>query len=269
MQGSKLIELIQTLSQEEIKAFGSFLEGESYRKTSAIFELYQYLKKYHPIFPEKKITKELVYKKIMPAGKAYNNKRMRDMMSILSLNLEHFLLKKELEENEIEKEFLMLNILKKRNLDKLYFQKIKQLQKKWEKNRPNGIEQYYNEYRLLHHLYYHPNVSVYSEMEIALGDLIGKLDQYYFASKLYETIGHIRTQRMISYSKDKTSNVLIEEILENSNHHVFEENLYVNLYSKLLYAFNTGDYSNYADLKDLFFNNIEDFSEDEKKKNLY
>ena len=265
MKGSKLIELIETLDKEEIRLFGSYLEGESYRKSSAVFKLYHYLKGLHPTYPEKKIAKEVVFKKIMPKGKEFNNKSMRDTMSNLSLSLERFLLKLEIERNEVEREFLLLNILQKRQKDKLFFQKIKQLQKKWTTNRPSGIEQYHNEYKLLHYFYHHPNFSTYSETNVHAIDLMEKIDHYYFASKLYYIVNDQHFKRMLTPSKEERPVVLADEILNNHQLPFFKDNLHVSIFGKILDSFDKDDYSYFSTLKELYFTNIDVFSKVEQR----
>lgn len=267
MHGSKLIELFKTLTKEEVKLFGNHLEGAGYRNKSGVVLLFNYLKKWYPDFPENKIPKEVAYKKI--AGKEYNNKRMRDLMSILSLNLEKFLIKQEIEEDEIEKEFIMLRLLKKRGQDKLYFQKVKQIQKKWETKPPKGIEQYYNEYRLIHDAFNHPSISGYTKQEINIKDVMEKLDQYYFATKLSETVHHYHHKRNLIHTKEERPILLVSDIQEKSNLPLFDQNIHILLFNKLLNAYKKDDYSDYIGVKKLYFEHIDLFSKSEQLELYY
>lgn len=263
MEGSKLLELIKTLNKEEIKALGNFLEAYN-RTNSSIFLLYTYLKKLHPLYPEKKIQKEVVFKKIMPKGKEFNIKRIRDIMSTLSRQIEDFLLKEELDKNEIEREFLMLNILKKRKQDKLFFQKIRLLQKKWEQKPLQGIEQYHHQYKLLHQYYYHPNASLYSEKEVSLNDLMEKMDQYYFASKLCGTVSLEHMKNLSIAPKDARPVFLMTEIMETSTIPLFQENPHIDIFRRFFRSYTEQDYSDYTALKDRYFKQINIFSESEQ-----
>ncbi len=165
MDKSKLIEVLKTLPKTEFKEFGKYLEGSSYRKTSGVFLLFNYLKKYHPTYPANKIEKEVVYKKLFKES-GNINKRMLDLMSTLYQVLEDFLLKKELYDSPVDRQFLVLQMFKKRKLDKFFFQKINQVKKEWEKETPAGIEQLHKEYILAKTCFMHPNYSLFPGQEI-------------------------------------------------------------------------------------------------------
>jgi len=264
MQDSKLIQLIQSFTKEEIRVFGNYLEGTSYRKTSNVFALFNYLKKLHPVFPEEKIAKEYVFKKIMPKGKVYNNKRMRDVMSILSITIENFLLAKELEESEMERELLMLNVLRKRKQDKLFFQKVHQIQKKWEKDAPPGIERYLYEYLIQKAHYSHPNYVSVSEKKMSLHNLMEKIDNYYLASKLYCTVNLLQTQNHLKPKDGNQPILFIEDINKICNDNPFNKNPHINILNLFFHAYIQKDYSNYDYLKKLYVNNINAFNDSEK-----
>lgn len=137
MNQNKLITLFKTLSTKEVRQFGCFLKGASYRENSITFRLYKYLKKKHPSFPDKKISKTVLFEEIMPKDESANQrysdkdkaKRVTDEMSILTKNLEKFLPILVLQHEEVKKDFLILSFLKQRKQDKLFFQKINQIQK--------------------------------------------------------------------------------------------------------------------------------------------
>jgi len=268
MQDSKLILLIQSFTKEEIRVFGNYLEGTSYRKTSNVFALFNYLKKLHPVFPEEKIAKEYVFKKIMPKGKAYNNKRMRDVMSILSITIENFLLAKELEESEMERELLMLNVLRKRKQDKLFFQKVHQIQKKWEKDAPPGIERYLYEYLIQKAHYSHPNFSKYLTKKMSLHNLMEKVDNYYFASKLYCTINLLKHKHSFKPSDGDQPIIFIEEISQICKKSPYKENIHLDIFNCFFETYTHQDNSDYQTLKQLYFNRI-DFFDDSEKIDLF
>lgn len=264
MQDSKLLQLIQTLSKEELKTFGNYLEGASHRKTGSVYALYNYFKKLYPDFPEKKVKKEFVYGKIMPKGKAYNDKRIRDLMSILTLNLENFIIAKELEDNEPERELLLLNALKKRKQDKLFFQKVKQLERKWEKNPPKGIIKYHYKYLLQKEYYSHPNFSVYAEKGMSLHNLMEKIDHYYFASKLYCTVSLLQTQHHLNPTDRDNTISLIQEISQEGEKDIYNTNAYIKILNIFFHIYTKKDFSNNETLKALYIKNFSSFNKTEQ-----
>jgi len=263
MQDSKLLQLIQSLSKEELKTFGNYLEGASHRKTGSVYALYNYFKKLYPDFPEKKVKKEFVYGKIMPKGKEYNDKRIRDLMSILTLNLENFIIAKELEDNEPERELILLNALKKRKQDKLFFQKVKQLERKWEKNPPKGIIKYHYEYLLQKEYYMHPNLSLYEEKPSTLHNVIEKMDHYYFASKLYYEVINLHNQNDLN-REGKSKNILIKHINQTITKEEFKHNPHINIFSHFFQAYTTENPLNIESLEKIYINLFPFFNDTEK-----
>ncbi len=257
MDKSKLVEVLKTLSKTEFKEFGKYLEGTSYRKGGGIFKLYAYLKKYHPDFPPSKITKEQVYKKLFKEEKNAG-KRMMDFMYNMYQVLEEFLLKKELEENPIEREFLMLEILKKRQLDRMFFQRISHIQKDWEKNTPMGIEQLYNEYKLAKTCYMHPNYSTIPGSEIDSLVLLDKIDKHYFVVKLYYNLCVELNQYSVNLQDEdfKDTRKLINSVLESCEQEVYQGIPQIALFSKLLKAYHNKNFDNYMSCKQEFFETL-------------
>ena len=258
MDGSKLIELIKTLTKEEMKSFGNYLLAYN-RESSGVVSLYKYLKKLYPDFPPKKIEKEFVYNKIADK-KSFDSKRMRNLMSLLYLDLEKFLLGMEVNENEIERDFLLLKIFKKRKLDKQFFLKIDQLKKKWE-NIPNqGIDHYFNEFKLAQLYYFHPNVSLYEKTEVNINDLSDSLDKYYVAQKLYYLVSQFHRKGILSDPNEKRKILLVDEVNKIKDNELFQSNIHIEILGGFLDAYINKDFSKYNQLKNIYFSNIDLFS---------
>lgn len=265
MKKSKLISLFSTLDNTEIKEFGKYLEGTVHRKSGSVFALFNYLKKWHPEFPEKKIDKEVVSKVVFKDSKKFN-RRLFDLMSNLAKALEYFLIKKRLEQQDTEREFLLLEILKERKQDKLFFEKINQLEKSWADKEEEGIEHLHNKYRLMKMCFLHPNYSVLYEMPLNPLHLIEKMDEYYFTAKLYWTLCHYNTNNYVVDRNKSTEqkDYLLEEILKLSTTPHFQKNIQIKLLGGILQALIDKDYKNYQELKNGFIDNLDLFNEYEK-----
>jgi len=265
MKKGKLISLFSTLDNTEIKEFGKYLEGTVHRKSGSVVALFNYLKKWHPEFPEKKVDKEIVSKVIFKGSKTFN-RRLFDLMSNLSKALEYFLIKKRLEQQDLEREFLLLEILKERKQDKLFFEKINQLEKRWEEKEEAGIEHLHNKYRLMKMCFLHPNYSVLYEMPLNPLHLIEKMDEYYFAAKLYWTLCHYTTNNYVVDRNKSTEQkeYLLKEILKLSATPHFQNNIKIKLLGGILQSLIDKDYTNYQKLKNGFFDNLDSYNEYEK-----
>lgn len=265
MENSKLIEVLKTLSKTEFKEFGKYLEGTSYRKTGPVFMLYQYLKKFHPKYPAEKIRKEIVYKTLFK-HKGNINKKVFDLMYNLYHVLEDFLIKKELEKTQVERDFIILDILKHRKLDKLFFQKIGAIQKDWEKKPPIGIEQMHNEYKLAKRCVSHPTYSLFSNQEIAPDNLnlIEKIDNYYFVVKLFYTLCSKQNQIFLNQKSEK-KNHLIEPILDLGISEEFEDIPQIVLLTNMIKAYQTNNFTDYPQYKKYFFDFFNLYNDSETK----
>lgn len=250
MKNSKLIQYLKTLSVSEMKEFGYFVSSSSKREAKMLMVFFNYLKKLHPEFPEKKINKVQILAKLFPKDSG-DIKKVQNLIHKLNMLFEEFLISEELKEHEVKRSFLLLEALKKRKLDKFFFKEIEDLEGKWRKKKPIGIEQLYNEYCLKEMCFSHPNYSVVKKMPIGTEDLIHQLDKHYFAIKLYWTLCHYNTQKYVNkpVEKNNQSEHLVQEILKLSTQNDFQEVPQIRLLSQLLGAFIEKDFDNYDKLK--------------------
>lgn len=90
MINSKVIEILKFFSEEEIKRFSEYLNSPLFNKREIIIKLLGLYRKFYPTFEDKNLTKEKVFKKLMP-GKKYNDNVFRNLNSILLKHSEEFL----------------------------------------------------------------------------------------------------------------------------------------------------------------------------------
>lgn len=267
MEKSKLLGFMRSFSKSEMKEFGKFLESASFRKTSKVFKLYIYLNKLHPEFPNKKIEKEYVAKKVLQET-GNISKKMADTMTQLFGVIEDFIIKKELEENKIERDFLLLEAMKKRKLDKFFFQKIEQVEKDWQKSPPPGIKQLYNEYKLADFRVTHPNYDNFLNDRINSEDLIEKIDSYYLTVKLFLTLNVVSIGTDFVNKSNKIQNdpkYFTKQIIKLSIMDHFQKQPRIKLVSDLLTCIINKSHEQYFSIKDYFINNLSLFDENEKR----
>lgn len=126
MKNSKLIAFLKELSASEMKHFGRFVKVNSLKSLKDTEVFFNHLKKHHPHFPVDKITKERIAKKLF----LEDNNRLKKVMNLthkLMQLLEIFLIQEELECQQKEKDFLLLEALKKRKLDKYFLKRQNKL----------------------------------------------------------------------------------------------------------------------------------------------
>ncbi len=262
MRRSKLIEVLSALDKNELKEFGVFLAGTSVQRITGTLWLFKYLKKYHPEFPETKLDKKLIVKKMSTCIKVSEHS-IANFMSNLYNALEEFLILKDIQANKVEKDFAILRVLRKKKLDKLFFQKIGQVEKDWEQNKPQGIAQLYNEYKLNMLCMTHPSYYINPKSPIGPETLLIKLDLHYIALKLYWTLAvYSRSYILTDSNKEQAyPHYLLQEVNNLSNEPRFQANPYITIFQNLLTAYKEDTFENYAIIKQIFIENLEVFTE--------
>ncbi|HLT24117.1 MAG TPA: hypothetical protein VK004_03240, partial [Ignavibacteria bacterium] len=132
MYKSKIVNVLKTFSEDEIKRFSDFVSSPYFNSNQSTVKLFNTLKKYHPHFEGSGVSKESLYKKLF-AGEKYNDQVMRNLSSqLLKLSKEFLSIESYINENDT-KELILLNELKNRNLDSLYNSDFKSLSGQLEK----------------------------------------------------------------------------------------------------------------------------------------
>lgn len=182
MKKTKLVQMMVTLSSSELREFSKYMEGTSYRKSSAVFLLFNYLKKLHPEFPEKKIERSYVQKMLNKKDKGAGN-RLADLNTFLSGELENYLIEKKLRERKMNRELIFLDVLRERGLDKMFFNRVKYIEKNWENFTGQGIEDMHMQYLLSLECLSHPN---FTDPRASKNiEILERLDNYFLAAKFY------------------------------------------------------------------------------------
>ncbi|MFK7935147.1 MAG: hypothetical protein AB8G22_16665 [Saprospiraceae bacterium] len=116
---TKFITLLKTLNEEELKSFGLWLKSPWCNTNKNLTTIFEIIKKDYPYFNNPKLTKEKLFKKVLPKGK-FSARRMNNLLSEITQSLEKFLAFQRLT-NDPQKQRDILSIeLQKRNLDDFF-----------------------------------------------------------------------------------------------------------------------------------------------------
>lgn len=260
---SKLVTLFKTLSKSEVKAFSKYLLGTSYKPDNAIFELLYFLKKHHPNFDENKVNTQTAWHFIFDENKV-NQKKLLQLRTNLVKVLEDFLIKLQLEKSQPERDFLLLNALKDRKLDNQFFQKVKDVRRKWKKSKPPGIEQLHNEYKLeiLHNDYIET-----TDIGIIMSDMqkdINKLDVYYLAQRLHLSLGLSTSRNYFNNVEDLNEKKILNNLLALSNESKYTKIPAIHLSNLIFNDVLSGEFNSYNKMKNLFYHTFENYSKKEQ-----
>jgi hypothetical protein len=116
---SSLIQLLKTLSKEEMKAFDKFVRSPFHNNRKEVTKYFLLLKKYYPSFSHQELIAGKIYKKIYP-GKAYKDNVMRRLSSNLFQLAEDYLAISKFNKHKYPFSVSLLDSLTEHGLDDLF-----------------------------------------------------------------------------------------------------------------------------------------------------
>jgi hypothetical protein len=120
-----LVELLRSFSKEELLKFGVFVNSPFYNKKTAVVNLFNYLKNFHPQFDDREqLDRKNIYRKLYP-GKPFNYGVMKNIIYELNLSGEKFLEITSFSENKPEQFRHLLAELTDRKLNKAFKKNLK------------------------------------------------------------------------------------------------------------------------------------------------
>ena len=121
----KFIEILKTFSEEELKDFKIWLNSAWCNTNKNLPKLLEKLKKYHPDFDHKLLTKERLFKQVMP-GKKYSVYWLNNLMHQAYIQAKRFLMSRRLFREEALQTDLLTQEFQDRSLDKFFSKTIHQ-----------------------------------------------------------------------------------------------------------------------------------------------
>lgn len=126
MTNSKLIRLLKALDKIEFKELEKFVASPFFKAGKSVEQVFKVLKQYYPEFDEKKISKEVLFKKLYPGEKYLPESADNKLKIIFSRFYKvclDFLVQLELNGDRSRQNYYLLNQLKLKRLD-VEFEKV-------------------------------------------------------------------------------------------------------------------------------------------------
>ena len=120
---TKLVKFLSTFSKSELQHFEKWLASPWCNSTKCLVDIFVVLKKHHPNFDKRKLTKHKLFEKAL--GKAPSDRRMNNLLSEMYLQAEQFLIHEQVKNNHFIKTDLLTNDFSKRNLKDWFNNKTK------------------------------------------------------------------------------------------------------------------------------------------------
>ena len=193
---SKIIRLLGSLSTEEYKSLGKWLQSPWCNSTKKLYRFYQILQPFHPDFSARQLDKTWLYKKLFDK-RAYNASQLNNLIRKFVAQVNNFLVHNALDTNQIQKQSLLIQAYAKGRQDEYFVTECLGLIKELEAISPKPADYYLLLSSLFSSLYYHPSQSIkYQSDAPHLALAIEYLDQYYLISK-YRFLHETNTRRKL------------------------------------------------------------------------
>ena len=128
MKKTKLLQLLQILSVEDLRQIQKILKSPYFTSNSNLLTLFKLLRSHHPDFESHRLQKEIVFKKIFPSL-PYSDIKLRNLFSEFTQLIENFLIDKEVQANTTQKSKLLLSALYKRKAVNLFEKELQKTRK--------------------------------------------------------------------------------------------------------------------------------------------
>jgi hypothetical protein len=126
-----IVKILRTFSPDEMNEFEKMLDSPFFNNHSTILRLYRELKKYYPLFTDKKLSKEHLFS-AANRGISYDDQLLRKYLSRITKLAEEYLNILQMRKEEYKKDYNVLLQLSSRNIKEIYTRKIKEVEKRFD-----------------------------------------------------------------------------------------------------------------------------------------
>lgn len=252
MQNIKLIKLLRTFSDTEIRKFREFVNSPYFNKNKHVVSLAENILKYHPGFENKNLNEENIYKSVFK-NESYDYYKLKNIISdLLSLGM-MFLKYQPVYFTEFIPEINLIVNLRSRRLLELHEKAVSASEKKLESGKTRDGIYLYNKFILadekqISDTIKKPNSNkglqnVFNvQFELSLLNLL----------KQYSLLTHVSIENNIEYDL-KMLNEVLEFIRKNEKY----ENITVKAYRFITLLLTDKEVKYYEGLKSIYFNHYE------------
>lgn len=260
MRRSKLIKLFKGLSRLELLEFGRYLKTPFFNRDKNLLMLYDYIKKYHPDFESEKLDKEYFIRKMVD-GKKGKDRKIHDWMSDLSSKLESYLILVEARKKSYTRDFLLLDAMKERKMDELFFRGVKNIGNKLDNSIERDMFYYFYQWQLKHEAFFYSSISKKYKDEKDIEKTMQYMDMFFCAVKLRYS-GEMMTRETLFSGKHSIA--LLPNILKEIEKPAYQENPLFKIYQLTLDLFYKKKDETYEQLEELIYKYLHLGNLDEK-----
>ncbi len=260
MHKSKLIKLFSGLSRTELLEFGRYLKAPVFNRDDNLVKLYEYIKKYYPDFKSEKLDKSYFLKK-MTGSASTKDRKIHDWMSDLTRKLEDYLIIVETRNKPLTRDFVLLDAMKDRQIDELFFKNIRSIRSKLDNSPERDMFYYFNQWRLRHEAFFYSNTPQKYKEEKDIEKTMSEMDKFFCAVKLRYSADMMTVE--LSYSADHNI-ALLPEVLKEIRKPEYKKNKLFKIYELAIDLFYDEKDETYDKLEKLIYAHLHLGSQSEK-----
>ena len=119
MISHRIIDILKTFSDEEIRRFRDFLMSPFFNRSNQLLKVYNIISYYHPDFSSARLTKKYIHEKIYPSAK-YKESTILNLLANMSYLAEDYLMYTNIQNNYLKSQDFLFDEVLKRKLFKLF-----------------------------------------------------------------------------------------------------------------------------------------------------
>ncbi|HLP53203.1 MAG TPA: hypothetical protein VK154_20080 [Chitinophagales bacterium] len=228
---SKLTSALRQLSPPEMEKFEAYLSSPYFEIPAGALPLFQYLRKFHPVYDEKKTDPEVIQKKAPALG---NQKRQANYGSDLLKCLEQFLAIEDFKATPDSVDRHRLQAYKKYHLFEMFNKEHEQLLKALDQDAEQNFDTFYQRHVLTELALSGFDAKLNRTIQNDILPVIKELDVFYALKKLYYHCELRNRQQVLGTPYQEENIPYILEVLEPYNNEKFPfVHLFWNVYQML------------------------------------
>lgn len=271
MQNSKLIQVLKTFTKDEWKGYEKLVASPFFNKGRNLMPFVKALKKFYPEFNNLKLTKEYVYTEVYK-DRPYNNNTMKAVLSALHEMATEYLFQKTINGGFLQEKYLYLSFeLDSRFLRNEALNFIIESDMLWEKY---GIDEHYFRGKTYTEILKMSLLLNNDEQKLVTMHTLNKADYstFYYISSITKALKNMIANKFTfnaDYEKSdaykflKTIDIDSAIKIFKSKQSEYRSTILVYLYA-LKSLLIPGSEESYMSFRDLFFEGINEFSNNEK-----
>src|SRR5690606_32537245 len=174
MKDSKVVEVLKTLSKDELKDLGKMTESTYFVQRRKVADLFNVLSEFHPEYDSRLLTEEYIYKKIFP-GEKYNEQVLRKLSSELYKLTEELFIRVNCHKNFFLEDTFLMSEQAERGLNKNFLRTSQKLADRIEKKEYGETAYYFAKFLLSDSLV---QFHVANEQQRIITDEVIRLSEY-------------------------------------------------------------------------------------------